>query len=148
MSDPAPDVEILEFNLAGPVLAVRPCPYRPLLAGLFRHQPADSRSLWRSGIAGPGAAFLTSLHRHGSPSILNSNVDRLWLSNPRALSPVHAGRSDQEMVGVSRGYVVLVVDPDFRVPGRSGDTEERDSNLGQDCQERRGYSFPESTPVR
>lgn len=37
LKEPAVDVEIIEFNLVGPVLAVRPLlPHRPLLAGVFR----------------------------------------------------------------------------------------------------------------
>ena len=52
-SDPAPDVEIIEFNLARPVLAVRPYCHT---AGLFRHQPGDPRRLRQRGLPGARAA--------------------------------------------------------------------------------------------
>jgi len=43
MSEPLPDVEILQFNLAGPVLAARPyCHNDHYLAGLFRHKPTHA----------------------------------------------------------------------------------------------------------
>ena len=44
--DPAPDVDVLQFTPAGPVLCVRPVlQERPLLAGVLRHQPDDPRSV-------------------------------------------------------------------------------------------------------
>lgn len=35
-AEPAPDVEVIDFNAMGPVLAVRP--YESLLAGVLRYQ--------------------------------------------------------------------------------------------------------------
>ena len=43
LSEPLPDVEIPQFNLAGPVLAALPyCHNDHYLAGLFRHKPTHA----------------------------------------------------------------------------------------------------------
>ena len=44
--EPPPEVSLLDINLIGPVIAVRPVhPHRPLLAGLLRHQRGDRAGL-------------------------------------------------------------------------------------------------------
>jgi hypothetical protein len=68
LSPPAPAVEILEFTLAGPVLALPVLPQRSLLAGVLRHQPADPGDLHAcrlpdGGTAAPGQAGLTGRGR-------------------------------------------------------------------------------------
>jgi len=52
---PAPEVNLLDMNLNGPVIAVRPYTHRPLLAGLLRHERSDRAHLQGSGLAGPHA---------------------------------------------------------------------------------------------
>ena len=58
IANPAPDVEVLEFNFNGPVLAVRPLlPHRSLLASLLRHQQSHSGNIRRRWLPGSRAAF-------------------------------------------------------------------------------------------
>ena len=58
ISSPAPDVDVLQFTPAGPVLCVRPVLQQPaLLAGVLRHQSAHSRDVHGRWIPGSGAGI-------------------------------------------------------------------------------------------
>ena len=61
LATPAPDVDVLQFTPAGPLLCVRPfCGNQPLLAGVLRHQPPDSRILRRSRLSPPMPGYSVS----------------------------------------------------------------------------------------
>ena len=57
LTTPPPDVEILQFTLAGPVLAVRVLQHRRLLAGVLRHQPGHSRGVRHRRLPTPQQHF-------------------------------------------------------------------------------------------
>jgi small conductance mechanosensitive channel len=64
LADPAPTVEILESNLAGPVLCVRPnCHNKDYWQVYLRRQSADPRNVRRSRLPGPRAALRDSQSR-------------------------------------------------------------------------------------
>jgi small conductance mechanosensitive channel len=55
--DPAPDVEIIDFNDRGPVLPERPYTPGTLLAGVPRHQQGDQADLRRGMLSGARGAL-------------------------------------------------------------------------------------------
>ena len=63
LAEPAPDVEILTFNLSGALLTVRPVLQKQtLLASVFRHEPADPIRLRM-----PDSQFPSSITPCGGP---------------------------------------------------------------------------------
>ncbi len=64
LADPAPDVEILTFNLAGPVLAVRPdCPTTSTTGRSISTSNKLIRELFRAPAPGPRAALFGARRR-------------------------------------------------------------------------------------
>jgi small conductance mechanosensitive channel len=95
MTNPAPDVEILEFNLAGSLLAVRPYCHTDHYWQVY----FDTNRLIREAF---GEAGFPVPEQHFSfrgsavaAGILISSCRSTWLRNTRALSPIHAGRCDE-----------------------------------------------------
>lgn len=75
---PAPDVDVLQFSAAGPVLCVRPVlQERALLAGVFRHESDDSRSVRRGGLPRARTDIRARRSRSGAAGRRDDSLKRM-----------------------------------------------------------------------